>query len=381
MQFKNPVLQFQLGQFFSYFYFWLAIAIPYLVYRDLTLTQAITLISFYQLSTAILEYPTGVVADYFGHKISLSIGHLIQGIGILFMAVQGPIYQYYFTILIMGIGGALSSGSDIALLKSISKSFKRDLANYEITSHISLIISALLSGLVVKISYEFALIITFLTSLLSAFTILTIKANPHERQAGNIFSAAKEGIKVTFNNKTLLAIMFFLVFLGGYIRSIKTIWGGFFELKDAEISLIGVAVAFGVATRIIGFQIGKYTKGRHIKYFAILTGLLFLATALSGSSTLIAGLLFATTNLTTGLLLLELNTQVSEIAPDEVRASVFSLNSLVMRLFMSAYLFMSGVIMEKYSFEALMTITLVIFIVTYLPYTLIIRKIHINPKA
>ena len=100
----------------------------------------------------VLEYPTGVVADYFGHKISHILGTFLAFISYLLFIVSTNIYWIVLVLFLVSVGRTLESRSDVAILHSISKNFKKDYATYVQIMLIGLIISGLSANFLYSIN-------------------------------------------------------------------------------------------------------------------------------------------------------------------------------------------------------------------------------------
>lgn len=97
-------------------YFHVAFSILYFKSLGFSLSESLALESFYYLSKAICEVPSGVFADYFGRKRSLVIGAILAAGCYLGMGY----FERYWAMAIfeigLGISMSLTSGTDSALL-------------------------------------------------------------------------------------------------------------------------------------------------------------------------------------------------------------------------------------------------------------------------
>ena len=65
-------------------------------------------------------------------------------------------------------------------------------------------------------------------------------------------------------------------------------------------------------------------------------------------------------NAVRGYLQTMIDVKINDVLSDSVRASVLSLRSLLVRLFSSGYIFVSGIALERYSFFFLFVVSAVI---------------------
>ena len=78
---------------------------------DIYVLQAV-----YSLSVAILEIPSGYMADIIGRKKSLIIGSLLGTLGYVIYSISSGFYGFLAAEMILGLGGSFISGSDSAML-------------------------------------------------------------------------------------------------------------------------------------------------------------------------------------------------------------------------------------------------------------------------
>ncbi len=78
---------------------------------DIYLLQAI-----YSLSVAVLEIPSGYMADIIGRKKSLIAGSILGTLGFLVYSLSSDFNGFLLAEMILGLGGSFISGSDSAML-------------------------------------------------------------------------------------------------------------------------------------------------------------------------------------------------------------------------------------------------------------------------
>jgi MFS family permease len=87
---------------------------------DIFLLQAV-----YSLSVALLEIPSGYMADVIGRKKSLIMGSILGTLGYIIYSVSSDFYGFLAAEVILGLGGSFISGSDSALLYDSLASMRR----------------------------------------------------------------------------------------------------------------------------------------------------------------------------------------------------------------------------------------------------------------
>jgi len=78
---------------------------------DIYLLQAI-----YSVSVAVLEIPSGYMADIIGRKKSLVIGAILGTLGYIIYGLSTDFYGFLLAEMTLGLGGSFISGSDSAML-------------------------------------------------------------------------------------------------------------------------------------------------------------------------------------------------------------------------------------------------------------------------
>lgn len=75
-----------------------------------------TLQAAYSISVAILEIPSGYMADIIGRRTTLILGSVLGTLGFVVLSFSGSFSGFLAAEIILGIGGSFISGSDSALL-------------------------------------------------------------------------------------------------------------------------------------------------------------------------------------------------------------------------------------------------------------------------
>ena len=81
-----------------------------------TLTNVALIFGLQALSSAIFEVPTGAIADIFGRKNTLCLAYAAWFISTIVLFIGGKIWVYVIYAILSGLGGALASGTDVALV-------------------------------------------------------------------------------------------------------------------------------------------------------------------------------------------------------------------------------------------------------------------------
>lgn len=174
---------------------------------DIYLLQAV-----YSVSVAVLEIPSGYMADVVGRKKSLIIGSILGTVGFLIYSFTYDFWGFMAAEIILGLGGSFVSGSDSALLYDSLLAIKKRSKYLKIEGRISSVgnfaetSAALLGGfLAAVLSYRsvyFTQVIIAATAIPAAFLLIE---PPRVKALGKAsFNQIVEISKVSlFQNKKL----------------------------------------------------------------------------------------------------------------------------------------------------------------------------------
>lgn len=355
----SDLTKIKISRIFTSCTFWIATIVLYLQSRGLSLDEIYKIISFYSICVVILEYPTGVIGDYFSHKLSVFGGYLISGIGLFLLGFKGSFMYYAFTMFIGALGVSLTSGSDTALLHKVSRNFKKDLSEIKSLSIIFTVIAISLGGLVGKFNSGIPIFLTAIVFLAASPFILFIRGdNRSDNNVGNIFSKASEGLKLTLKDIPLSTLVFFSGIVMAFYLSFKWFYNPLFEQLQIDASLWGVLISLLTLLTALGTKI--FGSNKNINFGYVLISVIATMT-LVGFTQLIPVSILGLLSLfiLRGVIETQLEVILNKEITDSVRASVLSLKNLIARLTSSLYLLGAGAILAKSSFLILMLLTVV----------------------
>lgn len=196
--------------------FWVVTIISYLASRNISTSQAFQLVGFYYVATIFLEYPTGVIGDYFSHRTSVLWGYFFLALSYVLMALSGSMIYYAFTLLILALGQALVSGSDIALLHSVSRDFQKDFSQIKIYSLVVSFAAVSIGGFAGAYDLRYPLYLTALFLVAALVMLIGMKNYKYEKMSGNIIATGIEGFRHVFENEQLPHLMIVSAMLGAF---------------------------------------------------------------------------------------------------------------------------------------------------------------------
>lgn len=348
----------------SFVYFWISLAIPYLMYRRLSSVEAFSLLSIYQLFGVLLEYPTGVIGDRFGYRRVLFISNTLNALAMVILAQSGGYWLYLCGLFILSLGNGFSSGNDLGLLKTVSSNLRRDTANRTALVEFVIFLSSIIGAWIGALSFELALYISAAAMFSANIPLYFLPSDgPHKVDDPSLGKIVRDGL--TALKSPLLAQLFLILAIyGGFFFSIKSIFGSFGDLYQFDLKLIGLLVGLGALARALGSKIYAHNQTISKLHILILLACVILLASISSVKVIIV--LFLTFLLGVGYLLSALDGDIHELAQDHIRSSLFSLKRLIMRLVSSGYLLVYGLFVEKGWFSTLMICLGVLMTITIL---------------
>ncbi|HIJ79741.1 MAG: MFS transporter [Desulfobulbaceae bacterium] len=306
---------------------------------DIYLLQAV-----YSLSVALLEIPSGYMADVIGRKKSLVIGSVLGTLGYGIYSISSGFYGFLAAEMVLGLGGSFISGSDSAILYEslVATDQKHSYFRLEgrITSlgHFGETIAALAGGFIaVTLSYRAVYLSQTLIAALAIPASLYLLEPPRTGHIskpglGHILAVCKESL---VGNKKLSATILlssligtctlcmawtsqvYFVNMGLAEKSITPLWV-LLNLTVALVAMVADKVVAKIGRRIAIALIILIIPGAYI-----LLGVMSLMPAL-----LVLFVFYGIRGYATPLL----KDLVNRYCASETRATVLSIRSLLIRV-------------------------------------------------
>lgn len=343
-------------------YFWGAISIPYLVHRGFTIQESFSLLGIYSLLVVLFEFPTGVIGDVWGHKFSVKLSFILGGISMLLLAMDVPKHVYYFQTILMALSSSLISGSDTALLRKVSSDFKKDLSAASTLENIIMSLTVAAGGFIAAYSLTLPLYITGITWIYAGYLIHNIHLTDkrHEKTSGNVFTQALNSVSFVRGSVPLMAVLLYATVNSGYLFDVKTIINSASPKLGIDLRLVGLLVAASFVTRSLGYYLAQKIEHVRTKYlYTAVTGI-FLSICIIPPG-LISLSILALQNGLLAVIRIRTELTINDMVPDEVRASVLSLNNLLIRLMSGSYLFLAGYVLQILDIRYLIAATVPLY--------------------
>ena len=349
-----------------------------LIDKGATLRKLSILIGIYSFSVIVLELPTGIMADIIGRKKTFCLSLIVSLIFSVVIILGNGLIILCIGMLLYGLNRAISSGSFEALfIDSYINEFGKDRLHVATTrinviDALGLSAGALTGGYLPEISskyfssigmYDLSLIVRIiLTIIVLIFALIYIKETVvyENKQKVSLIEHIKNSSSIVTENKNIICI-FISVFSTGFLfSSLETYWQPHFISlmpNNSAMFLLGVMAfmyfAAAMAGNIIyGRIFSKYNTKKMYLLLRSILAIVLIITALQTNMVLfvvfytLIYLFFGMANIPESVIL---NGEI----PNEFRASVLSLNSLILQIGVLFGSFINSVIINHSTIPSL----------------------------
>jgi len=187
-----------------------------------------------EITVFLLEIPTGVIADVFSRRLSVILGYLLLGIGIIIEGIF-PIFAIIIVAnMVDGVGHTLLSGATSAWLvdeigqERASNAFLRGSQVTQVTSVLGIIVSVMLAS----INIQLAIVTGGVLLVLLSFVLMLImpengfqRVPKSERESwSDLFSTFRAGAKLVRGRRVLLTILLIALIYGAFTEGFDRLW-------------------------------------------------------------------------------------------------------------------------------------------------------------
>lgn len=276
--------------FFSYFMVYLPYIVYYFQYIGFNLTKIATLFAIKSVTQIILEIPSGYLADKIGRVKILVLSLIFEIIGLIIILFRTDYNSIIISHVFLGIGFALFSGADSALVYETLKKLKREKEYKKIygrcvgIGEISIIISTALGSLIILEGLKLTIILSIITLIIATIITITIK-EPYikikktkiKNEIFNLFNVIKEAL----NNSKMKYIFIYSFFIMGLSNIIYVYYQPYFNATNVPLFYYGIIFALlSIITALVNFNIHKIEERlglyKLLIMMPILIGLSFL---------------------------------------------------------------------------------------------------------
>ena len=326
---------------------WFMLSMPIIILffkeNGLSLTEIMTLQAAYSLTVALFEVPSGYLADFFGRKSCIVFSTMFSFVGFLFFCFFSGFYYFLVAQILVGFAGSLISGSDSAiiydtLLQTNNKDgyAKIEGRNYAI-GNFSEASAGIFGGFLAVSSIYLPVYVQTAFIFLSipiAFTLVepeikNITSSKNSLQS--IFILVKSTL---FESSKLRWLIVYSSAMGVATLSMAWFSQPFFIAIDLPL------VLFGIFWALLNFSSGISSYNSHyfsnkfsyksLIYFSVIMSLSFI---LLGFSIISYGLFFIfIIYFLRGIVTPILRNEINKITSSNIRATVLSVRSFIIRV-------------------------------------------------
>ena len=325
---------------------WFMVAMPIVVLffqeNGLSLQEVMILQGSYSLMVALMEIPSGYIADLFGRKKTMILGTVFCFIGFALFSFSFGFWEFLLAEILLGIGNSFISGSDSAILydsllqnKQTNQYTKIEGKTYSI-GNFAEAGAGILGGFLAEISLRYPWYVQAAVAALAIpFAISLVEPQVKVKKIEKNFKAIMQVVNYTLvENKLLKWFTIFSAITG--VATLSMAWFAQPFFKDVDIPIKW----FGILWAILNFSVGlsSYHAHRLESLFNRNTLLIFIGSGIAFCYFLLG---FSDTKwgifwilmiyLIRGLATPVLRNYINEITSSEIRATVLSVRSFIIR--------------------------------------------------
>jgi MFS family permease len=347
---------------------WMTLFMPiiWLFYEEngLSITDLFVIQAIYSVTIALIEIPSGYVADVFGRKNSMIIGTFFGFLGILIYSLSFGFDGFLLAALCLGVGQSFISGSDTALmydsLVEINRSDDfiklegRTISMGNLAEAIAFVIGGFLAEISLRTPFYYQVGIA-----LVGFTVALLLSEPkvHRLQDGK--SKPWKNIKMIIHyamieNNILRAYIFYSAIFGAATLTMAWFVQPYFKALGLEVVYFGlIGAGLNLAVAIPSFY--AHVIERKIRTKTLLSLLLLIIVAcyftVAYINSLWGLLLLLLFYLTRGVATPVLRDYMNRHIPSNMRATVMSIRSFLIRVLFASTSPIFGYVADLYSLQ------------------------------
>tara|TARA_B100000900_G_C20592322_1_gene722076 strand:+ start:1506 stop:2696 length:1191 start_codon:yes stop_codon:yes gene_type:complete len=343
---------------------WFMIIMPVIVlfFQDngLNLQEIMILQACYSLSVGLMEIPSGYAADILGRRKTLILGCVLAFIGFSIFSISYNFWWFLLAEIFLGLGNSFISGADTALMYDSLLEVKADdrFLKYEGRS-ISIgnfceAAAGILGGFLAAISYRYTAYAQVFVALLAIpFAISLVEPKMHKERIKSSWSSIIEVVRFSLiKSKVLRTHIIYSSFIG--MGTLMMAWLAQPFLKDIGINMKYYGILWALLNIIVG--VFSFLAHKIEKKFTELNSLLlvgivsvlsyfFIAHNMSFVGLFILFLFYANRGYATPLL----RNYINQHTESNVRATVMSIRSFIIRISFAIIAPLIGWIADKQS--------------------------------
>ena len=337
--------------------------------------------TFYSLAIVLLEVPTGVLADRFGHRKSVIASALIGPFGLLVVIPWPNIWGLFISYLLFGLGQALESGSKEALLYETNQSqgsrdsFKKQWSHILSYDTLAFAVGTALVGIIYGKFGNNAFVPLIWATALTKLITLAITFRLHDvpvgtapaEQGSGMWELLKSSTREIRQSATLRTMTYVKLLTLPGIYVLYSSYQGYFEANGVTPYFIGFVLTLGALANSLALR----NAHRLERYLSLDKAVLYLALLLG-----ISHLLFSVTHQPWLLVLTYIFIQaqydlqepiisdyINDRVPSAIRASTLSGISLIRQIGNTMQKFLLALSLTPFGVPGMLRILSVYFVI------------------
>ena len=337
--------------------------------------------TFYSLAIVLLEVPTGVLADRFGHRKSVIASALIGPLGLLVVIPWPNIWGLFISYLLFGLSQALESGSKEALLYETNRSsstpdtFKKQWAHILSYDTLAFAVGTAIVGVIYGRFGSNAFVpliwLTAVTKLITLVITLQLRDVPVENsateQGSGMWKLLKSSTQEIRQSATLRTMTYVKLLTLPGIYVLYSSYQGYFEANGVTPYFIGFVLTLGALANSIALRNAHYLE----RYLSLDKAVLYLALLL-GISHLLFSVIHQPWLLVLTYILIQaqydiqepiISDYINDRVPSAIRASTLSGISLIRQIGNTMQKFLLGLSLTPFGVPGMLRILSIYLIV------------------
>jgi MFS family permease len=358
---RHNIIKIYIFRFFRDFLLIAPILIPFYKSLQLSNTQIFTIQAIFSLSLFIFEIPSGYFSDRLGRRLTLIIGAFCLPIGLSFYALGNTFGAFACGEAILGLGFAMCSGTESALIYDTLLKLKQTSVYHKIEgvaefiTRLGATAAAVLGGVLAQIFFRLPFYINIFTGVIMFITALSL------REAGQRRISKEHPLKDMFNiikyslkHQEILSIIIFYSIMTA--SGLISIWGYFLFLQKHGFPISGNGIWFAVfqlasgCGAVISHRVSAWLGRRNSYLLLLLLPLIFTALAVSDRLWMIY-LVFPNA-FVWGFSLPFFLQEVNKLITSDIRATVLSTGSMAGRILFVILSPLFGLLSDQISLNA-----------------------------
>ncbi|HYK08655.1 MAG TPA: MFS transporter [Candidatus Eisenbacteria bacterium] len=366
--------------------FTLGVFFIFMLFLGLRVDQISFIISIQIAIFSLFSLLGGILADKYGQKNLLLLGAGLFLIGTICVAFGQNFYWFLYGYSLVGLGSALKQGSQSALLFESLKQdnqeedFKRVAGKIDFSTNIVWVGSSILGGLLYAINHRFPFYAEIIVAV-SGFVAITLLAKPSVVKLEEpLMERLKAAFSTTFSTKNFSKIFLFSALIGSVALTTIQYAQPLYKAIHIPEAYFGFIAAGFFLMRGLGSwysnSLGKFfSVDKYLVLHAATFGLVLVLLQKLNSVFFVLPA-FAILYFLRGLYGPTISTYIHERVESHERATILSINTLLVTLFTSLALIVLGFVATAFGLISVFFVISLLSLLLLIGYVLSLRKVE-----